>query len=566
MKDRMSENTLQKLMSMKQGLETVVAEEKFGFNEEDEESIRKELLHQAEQEDASEEIDDDFFTSLSGPTQSNGNEKLVEVEYLGRIGYVDISFESLDEDIDETEARAIVDALEEMAYGDDILKRKKASKEIEDFGEKAISVMFRECRKFDLSDEEKREELIHLLSRLTVRSLKGRKIIKAILEKANSTQHLTLAIMAAGSVREKEAVNIILKQMVNPEFVPIGLESLLKIRDKKSVQPLITILNGLDSNRNDLIDRVIQLAPRFSDFGPEAVKPVFEAYMYGENRSVRPFFTLALRSFKEEAVPILGAVLEDETDETKLMPICMSLGGLRMPYATQLLINAFNKYPNKKRVIVRGLSHTNDSSLVPLLVKELTTTSELKLKQECLGAISYLGQNDKDLIPLVKPFLKDKRSNLHLDALNCMVRLGDRDSLQEYINILLNGHENEQYILQRHLPKMPFKLIVKMAECILTNPDDKAIILVTSMQRANIIPQEVGPILQKKLMQNPTPLLKLEIYRLIGKHVNKRKELLSQEVLYKARQEEQDTRIIRELDQIIHNMRKEKGKVSTLRH
>ncbi|WP_214776086.1 hypothetical protein [Exiguobacterium sp. s37] len=565
MKDRMSESTLHKLMSMRQGLEEVETEEKFGFSEDEEESIRNELLQQAEKEDASEEIDDDFFTSLSGPSQSGGNEKLVEVEYLGRIGYVDISFESLDEDIAEEDARHIVDALETMAYESDSFKRKKAAKEVEAYGEKAVSIIFRECRKFDLTDEVKREEIIHLLSRLATRSLKGRKTIKAVLEKASSTQHLILAVMAAGSVREREAVKSILNHMSNPDFVPSGLEALIKIRDKESVASIINILSRLDASRSDLIDQVIQLAPRFSDFGPEAVKPVFDAYIQGENRAIRPFFTLALRSFKEDAVPVLAAVLEDETDEGKLMPICMTLGGLKLSYSTQLLVDAFSKYPNKKRVIVRGLSHTNDSNLVPMLVNELKTTPDIRLKQECLGAIAHLAHNDKELIPVIKPYLSEQRNNLHLDALNCLVRLGDRDSLVTYIDTLMNGHENEQYVLQKHLPKMPFKLMVKMAETMLTCPDEKAILLVTSLQRANIVPQEVGPILQSKLNQNPAPSLKLEIYRLIGKHVNKKKELLSQEVLYKARRDEDDPRVIRELDQIIQNMRKEKGRISTLR-
>lgn len=566
MKDRISASSFQKLNDMKKHLVDHDAQENFVLNEDEEEKIRQELLQQAEREDESEEIDDDFFTSLSGPSQQDGNEKLVEVEYMGRIGYVDISFEHLDEDINETEARTIVDSLELMAYSDDPAKRKEAAKEVEAYGEKAVSIIFRECRKFDLTEEQRKSEIVNLLGRLSVRSLRGRKIIKAVLEKANSSQHITLSILGAGTIREREAVGSILTHMSNPDFVAIGLESLIKIRDKQSVEPIIKIINNLDSNRNDIIDQVIQLAPRFADFGPEAVKPVFDAYIKGEKRAVRPVFTLALRSFKEDAVPVLSAVLEDESDEGKLMPICMTLGGLRMPYATKLLVDAFHKYPNKKRVIVRGFSHTNDSSLVPMIVAELKATPDLRLQQECLGAIAYLGQNDRELIPTIRPFLNEQRSKLYLDALNCMVRLGDRESFEQYIDLLMNGDENEQFVLQKHLPKMPFRLIVKMAETMLVCPDEKAIMLVTSLQRANIMPEDVGPILQKKLNQNPSPTLKLEIYRLIGKHVNKKKELLSQDVLYKAKQDENDPRVIRELDQIIENMRKEKGRISTVRN
>lgn len=565
LQDRMSVSILQKLTEMKKDLPKDEIIEKDVLNEEEEEQIKQELLRQAEQEDEIEGIDDDFFTSLSGPSQEDGNEKLVEVEYLGRIGYVDISFENLDEDMDEKEYRYILDALEVMAYSDDASKRKEASKEVEKYGEKAITVIFRECRKFDLTDEQRKNELVHLLSRLTTRSFKGRKILKAVLEKANSTQHIALSILASGAVREHEAVTGILHHMIVPDFFGIGLEALLKIRDKRSIKPIIQRLNDLDSNRNDLIDHAIRLAPRFADLGPEAVKPVFEAYLNNQKKAIRPILTIALRSFKEDAIPVLSEVLEKETDENKLIPICMTLGALRMTYSTNLLIEAFKKYPAKKMAIIRGFSHTKDQSVLPLLVDELRATADVRLKQECLGAIAYLADNDKSLIPVIKPYLNDRRNRLYLDAINCMVRLGDQESFEKFVDLLINGEEGEQYVLQKHLPKMSFKIIVKVAEKMLTCPDDKAILLVSALQNANIIPQEVGQILQKKLDQNPIPALKLEIYRLIGKHVNKKRELLSQDVLYKARQEETNPRVVRELDQIIDNMRKEKGRISTIR-
>lgn len=565
LQDRMSTSILHKLTEMKKDLPTERVDEKDVLNDEEAEQIKQDLLRQVEQEDNSGGIDDDFFMSISGPSQEDGNEKLVEVEYLGRIGYVDISFEKLDEDMGESDYSNILKALEVMAYNDDVIKRKEASKEVEKYGDKAITVIFRECRKFDLTNEKRKNELVHLLSRLTTRSLKGRKILKAVLEKANSTQHIALSILGTGAVREYEAVPGILNHMSSPDFFCMGLEALLKIRDKKSVEQIIQKLNDLDSNRNDLIDHAIRLAPRFADFGPEAVKPVFEAYLNNEKKAIRPILTIALRSFKEDAIPVLSEVLEKESDENKLIPICMTLGALKMPYSTNILIDASKKYPEKKKAIIRGFSHTRDKSVLPLLVDELKSTDDIRLKQECLGAIAYLADNDKNLISTVKPYLNERRNRLYLDALNCMVRLGDQESFDKFINLLINGEEGEQYVLQKQLPKMSFKMIVKIAEKMLTYTDDKAILLVSALQNANIIPQEVGPILQQKLNQKPIPALKLEIYKLIGKHVNKKRELLSQEVLYKARQEETNPRVVRELDQIIDNMRKEKGRISTIR-
>lgn len=565
LQDRMQTNVLQQLNDFKKNLINTTQEEKNVFTTEESQQIQLELLRQAEQEETEGYDDDSFFKSLSGPSHDEGNEKLVEVEYLGRIGYVDISFENLDTEIDDSEYQIMHEALEVMAYGHDVAHRKTASKEIEKFGEKAITVIFRECRKFDLSDDVRKNELIHLLSRLSVRSYKGRKIIKAVLEKANSSQHIAVAIHTSGSIREQEAVSLIIDHMKIPEFFNISLEALLSIRDKDSVLPIIKVIEDLDLNRNYLIDQAIHLAHRFSDFGPEAVRPIFKAYMEQPKRELRPIFTIALRSFKEDAIPVLTEVLDSETDELKLVSICISLGGLKMAFSTNLLKEAFYKYPSKRKAILKGFSYTKDSSLIPVIVEELTTTSNTLMKAECLDALAHLCVPESNLNRVIRPYLNEKGNRLYLGALNCMVRLGDQDSLKQYIHLLINGDEQEQYVLQKYFPTMPFKLITKISEEILSHPDEKAILLVSTLQRANIVPQEVGLILQKKLNQSPSAALKLEIYRLIGKHVNKRREILPQEVLYKARKEETNQRIIRELDQIIQGMRKNRGKISTIR-
>lgn len=58
------------------------------------------------------------------------------------------------------------------------------------------------------------------------------------------------------------------------------------------------------------------------------------------------------------------------------------------------------------------------------------------------------------------------------------------------------------------------------------------------------------------------PALRIEIYKLIGKHVNKKKELLPQEVLYDAKRTESDVRVVREIDHIISSMKKEQGRIT----
>ncbi|WP_062108875.1 HEAT repeat domain-containing protein [Bacillus niameyensis] len=557
LQDRLSSDLFNKLNEMKMNL----PKESFSLEEsvKEEDEIRQELLKQAALEEQSDEIDDDFLTSLSGPSQESGNETLVEVEYLGRVGLVDISFENLDQELTEQEYLVILDSLNIMSTSSDSSSRKNAAKKIEEYGERAITVIFRECRQFDLASQESKNELLHLLSRLTIRSYKGRKLVKAIVERANSKQHISLAIQCAGAVREREAVSSILTHMRNPDYFGHGLDALLKIRDKNSVEPLIQLMNNLDVNRTEMIEQGIQQARRFADFGPDAIKPIFHAYMNCEKKPIRPIFTIALRSFQEEAVPFLAEVLAKETDYDQLVPVCLNLGGMRTAVSTQVLVDALDKYPEKKQALILGISHTNDESLVPLIVQELNKTSDAIIQKECLTAIGYLSGRDANLFPVIKPYLHDRKNNLYLDALNCMVRLGDQDSFAKFVDLLMNGEEREQYILQKHLSRMPFPLLEKMAEKILVIPDDKAILLVSALQRSNLLPTGVGRTLLKKLEQNPMTALRIEIYRLIGKHVGKKSAIVSQDVLYKARREETSPMVIRELDQIIKFMRKNVG-------
>lgn len=566
LKERMNEGILQKLSNMKKELPNhYTPTEKVLFNEAEEESVRKELLKQIELEEGSEEVDDDFFTSLSGPSQEEGNEKLVEVEYLGRVGYVDISFDKLDEDLTDDEYRIIVDSLETISFSNDIKQRREAGKVVEGYEDKAINVIFRECRKFDLADNRKKIEIVQLLSRLTYRSLKGRKVIKAVLEKASSSQHVNLAILGSGAVHERESVDAILSHMLDSYYFEVGMEALLQIRDPKAVKPLIKIINDLDVNRSDLIDSAIRLSYTFNNFGPEAVNDVFDAYINCTKKTIRPIFTIALRSFGEEAIPILSSVFQDTAnDDSTLVPICMQIGSLKIPFATNLLVEAFEKYPAKRKAIIKGFSHTGDSNLLPIVMKELKNTKDYKIKEECLNAISYIGNRDN--IEDVRPFLQVKENKLYLYALQCMVRLHDDASLNKYIDYLINGREDEQYTLQKNLPKMPFNILRKIAEKMLAWPDDKTILLVAALQRANLLPREIGPILQKKLDQKPGIALRMEIYKLIGKYVNTSKELLPQEVLYKAKREEDNHRIVRELDQIIKNMKNVEGRFSIIKN
>jgi HEAT repeat protein len=526
----------------------------------EEEKVRINLLEQIKVEEADNLVHQELFDLIGAPTEEDGSKNMVEVEYLGRLGYVDISFENPQSELGEREYDSLINAIEILAFDPNVATAKEACRVIESFGDHAIDIMFRECRKIDLTDERKRRETLHLMSRLTMSSLKGRRIIKAVLENGTSQQHIRLAILLAGILQDRELVGIIAKHARNPDFFEVASETLFRIHAPLSIKPLITLLHTLDANRRDLMDVAYRLVPQFHKFGQDAIEEIFEAYLECRPQ-IRPVFLVALRSFKGDVIPKLERVLKVEENEGRLIRISKALGELQHPYAIKLLVDEFNTQPHKRVYIIEGFSHTKDPSLVPLLLKELEESSDAELKRKCLTALSYLG--DSTLIPVVRTFLV--HSETKNDAMYALVRFGDNDAFELFFKAMITEGSESQKII-KYVSRLPFQILRQMASRISSLTDGESLTVVSALRRPNILPREIGPVLQKKLGdRNVNQRLKIEIYRLIGKHVNSKHELLSQSILYSAKKVETDPTILREIDAIISHMKKEKGLVSASR-
>jgi hypothetical protein len=566
-KDRLSIDLINKLTEMKKQDFPAFSDDKSenaaSIMSLDEQEIRQELLRQAQEEN---EIDMNFFTGINGPQFEEGDEKLVEVHYLGYPTYVDISFESVTEDMTEEEFMEIMDAIEVIAFETDKTKIKQAVQTIEEKGEKAIEVIFREANKFDLTNPSVRKEVVTLLSRLCVRSLKGRRLILAILQKANSEQHIKLAMYVAGMIHDKETVPSILQHMKDPEYFVIAFEALLNIRDSHSVKELLSIIDGLDINRKDLIDQAVALARRFHVFDPSCVKEVYEVYIRSEKYQLRPIYTAMLISFQENAIPVLLEMLEKEKNVDRLNRICLTLGSLRHSFATKILVQALKKFPEKKSSIIKGLSHSYDRDVSEVLVQELENNEDIHIKRECIQGLSFIG-NRHEHGPIVKKYLKEG-DPLYLDALFCMIRFGSNEAFEKYVQVMVTGDPHQQYVAEKFTNRLPNHYLLRLAEKMVELPDDKAIFIILALQRPSKfkeISAQIGQLLLKKLESNPNDTVRLEIYRLIGKHANTKDELVNETVLYNAREAETNPRIKRELDQIILNMKQEKGKLTVKR-
>ncbi|MFJ5717414.1 HEAT repeat domain-containing protein [Neobacillus sp. NPDC093127] len=501
----------------------------------------------------------DIF-EMDQPTSKEEDDTRVKVTYerTGGVGYVDLTFSELDQELLQEEYDQIKEQLKVISASENEYTALTATKEIERFGEKAIEVLFRQIRLFDFKNKQEKYKLtalVQLGTRLTILSLKGRILLKAILLYAKNKQHIELAIRIAGQINEKEVIPEILGHAKDPDVFNAAFEAVLNMKDTAAAKDLLKIIDALETSRKDIIEEAIQLARNFNQLEPQIIKDVFYAYLRCTNRTVRPIFSVALKSFKDEVVPVLYEIIEFEYDSHMVREACKMLGGIRKPIASQKLKEALEKFPAKRASIIEGIGHTQDPSLAPSVVYELKRATSRHIKQNCLKALGSLG--GKEFVPVVKPYLEDKE--IHTEAIFCLVRLGDSTGFQQYLHLLINGTQEEQQNLGSYAGLLSFKDLINLARKIVEIPDAQAILLLSALQRPNVLPREIGPLLKDKLNQKPSVPVRLEIYRLIGKFVNTRNELLPQQVLYNARTNEPDVIVKREIDAIINKIQKKGG-------
>lgn len=502
---------------------------------------------------------DDIF-EMDRPISKEDDETRVKVTYerTGGIDYVDLTFSELDPSLTQDEYDEIRNELKKISASENQYTAASAAKRIEEFGGKAIGVLFRQIRLFDFKNKKEKykfDAIVQLGTRLTILSLKGRMLLKAILLYAKNKQHIELAIRIAGQINEKEVLPEILEHAKDADLFNACFEAIINMKDTSAARDLLKIINSLESSRKDVIEEAIQHARNFNQLDPDIIEDVFYAYLGSTNRMIRPIFSVSLKSFRDEVVPVLYKIIEFEFDNHKVREACKMLGGIKKPIASQKLKEALEKFPAKRAAIIEGMSHTLDKDLASTVVYELKKASSKYLKQTCLKSLGALG--GKELTPVVKPYLDEQ--DLRTEAIFCLVRIGDPDGFQLYLNLLINGSQDEQQNLGSYASLLTFKHLSNLAKKMVELPDQQALLLLSALQRPNVLPREIGHLLKDKLNQKPSAPVRMEIYRLIGKYVNTKNELLSQNILYDARKNETDVHIKREIDYIIKHIQKHDG-------
>ncbi|OKO93060.1 HEAT repeat domain-containing protein [Geobacillus proteiniphilus] len=521
----------------------------------DEQQIEEILTKQAQQLSEGEDID--LFSDISGPEVVGEERKKRVTSNRGGVMYIDLSFSSL-----PSKLQPLLKEIEIIAKSDDERVVQKAMKQIEQAGVDAVGLIFREVRMF-YRKPAKRALLAELLSRLTLLNLKGRIMIKGVLEHATNRQHLELAIRTAGLIQEREVIPLILKLAEDPELFPYCFEALLEMRDSSIIQPLIQLIQRVDPARTETIEKSIQIARRFSLLKPAVIYDLFEALIACNLRQIRPIYTTGIRSFKHEAIPILMEIIRKETDPYRIRRACQLLGGIRKPIVAQKLNEALGQFPEKKAAIIEGIAHTRDQSFAPLLLAHLQGDKNKKIKEACLKALASCGT--KDQIPQIRPYVKD--DSIRAEALYALVSLGDRQAMDEFLHFLVRGSAQEQHAFSGLVSLLNEKYHLYMAEKMVNMEDREALMVLAALQKPNRLTPKIGVYLQKKLDQQPSAPVRLEIYRLIIKFANSTSnKLLPLSVVYEAKNRETDIAVKREIEQLLDRLPKRFGGVGTSEH
>ncbi|MFD2446600.1 HEAT repeat domain-containing protein [Bacillus sp. CGMCC 1.16607] len=526
----------------------------------DEKEIREELNKQkASLKPGRNESIDEFEFLLSGNVPKSKEESQEkEVSYQGvdggYIGYVNVEAFKPDPSLTNNDNAIIIENIEIMSKSNDRSEILKSANKIENIGDKAIEIVFREAYMFDFKDKEERmklEALVQLCSRLTVLSLKGRILILGILQYAKNEQHIELAIRVAGFVHEKEATALILRHAKNPNLFIPSLDSFLNMGNTEAVIDLLKVLDLLVLPKSMLGDVILQ-ARDFYKVSSSIIPHLFDRYVHTSNRQNRPIYSTAIKSFNTTAIPSLIEIIETESELERIREAAKLLGGIREPIAVEKLRVAYKKLPNKRAAIMEGIGHTKEEGLADFVIDELQQAENKRLKEACILALANIG-NEK-AINYLKPYLND--AEVRLSAIYTLTQLGYDPAFDQYLKTLIDGNDEEQHRLRGYAALLKFNSLIKMTDKLNDVSDSKAVSILLALQRPNLLPREVGPVLERLLKKNVSAPVRLEIYRLVAKFVNTNRQILPQQILFEAKQREKDALMKRELELIFKSMPK----------
>lgn len=498
----------------------------FNNNDDSFNDIENILSEQAANYDEDEVEFDDIMSPMYG------TDDVVEVSNRGGLRRVGIGFTSDSFGTTQSEYSQIKNALDELIKGESDELVDEAIDVIAKHKDKSIKVVFSYARKFNFNDDNQYNDLRILMNKLCLRSLEGRDTIVAVLIGANSKPHIKLAMLAAGEVREVNAVEYICEKLKDEDLFDIAFDALLDIVDTNAVNTMLEEINNTEKDNEQRITFLIERTSYFVDFGNGIIKSMLE-YYNNCNPWLRPVFARMIESFEEDVLQDLIDLIEKESDNRKLDSLYRLLGRLNSDKASQILIDSYNSGKNMKSSII-GLGHIKSESSKKLFRDVLLEgKEESRVLEEAVVSLAFMARYDEieEYKELIKPYADSINDRLRIHSNLALARLGDIDSLDKYIYDITDNDTYVRNCAIALINRLKIHQITEILERCLLLPQNKVTLVLTALTRRKTFNKEAGEILLK-LLDKSSYLSNIEIYKIIGNTANTKNEIIPLDVLF----------------------------------
>lgn len=518
--------------------------------------IEKELELQAQNYiDEGDAIDLD---GIMGPSYGSQSEGSIEVVNRGGLRRVSIDFSGENFEVNQKEYEEIKQAVDDIIIGESNESVDDAIDRIAKYGSRAVKVVFSFARKFDLENDYQYNDLKELLNRLCLRDLKARDTIVAVLMGANSKPHIKLAMVAAGEVREKNAVKYICKTLEDRDLFDVAFDALLDIREVEAVTPMLDIIDKTEDKDEERRGYLLKRSEYFVDFGKCIIPEVMDKYNNCDPWN-KPIFAKILGDFEEDIIPSLQEFMEKETDARKLDSLYRLLGKLKSDKAADILVEAYRRGQNKKSAII-GLGHVRSHSSIELQKEILREGKENSfILEEVIVSLAFAANvnNREEIVELLGRYLKSYDPRVRIHAVLAMARMGYDEYLDEYMECLSSQNVSERKTAERLIHKLKTVQITEMCKKCLDLPQSEAVNVLHTLTKRKIFEPRAGEYLAQ-LLEGSSYLLKIEIYNIIGNTANTKYEVLPPSILFDELEKSANNSEKAVLNEIIARMRKVK--------
>lgn len=541
-------NVLNGLDSIKNGFNGVFDE----FEAEVEKELELQALNYVDDESVI-ELDD-----IMGPSYGSQSESSIEVSNRGGLRYVNIDFTGDQFEVNQSEYEEIKKAIDDIIKGESNEIVEEAIETISKYGERALKVVFSFARKFDLDDNYVYNDLKELLNRLCLRNLKARDTIVAVLIGANSKPHIRLAMVAAGEVRERNAVTYICKNLKDEDLFDIAFDALLDIRDITSIDAMLDSIDETEDRNEERRGFILSRTNDFVDFGKDIIPSVLRRYNNSEPWN-KPVYGKLLGEFEEDIIPYLQAYIEDETDPKKLDGLYRLLGRLDSDKVADILVESYRQGRNKKSAII-GLGHVKSDNSVELQKEILRDGVESShILEEVMVSLSFVtNKSDKEEVAeLLRRYLVSNDRRIRIHATFTMARMDYDEYLGKYIEYLASEDVYERRVAARLITKFRNSHITEICRRCVDMDQWEAVYVLNSLTRRKTFDPKVGEYLLR-LLEVSSYLLKIEIYNIIGNTANTKNEILPADILFRELDRSTNNSEKAVLNEIISKMRKVK--------